>query len=167
MSKRKGADAPRGQSADAPPSRRRPTDDDLEPLMALISEGQSLTASCRRLQVDPPSAHRWLHEDDGRRQRYARALEMRADHFQEQALSIGRAAALGLTFQTDPSEPARKIDANGARVYLDAIKWATARMAPKTAPVQRVSHSFEEMTDEELERAIAEKLRGPDGPSQA
>lgn len=112
----------------------------------MIAEGGSLNASCKELGLDTPSTYHWLHDDDGRRQKYARTCEVRADYLQEQALTLGMGAAAG------------KVKPDGARVAIDAIKWATARMAPKTAPVTRVRHSFEELSDEELDARIAAKL---------
>jgi len=97
---------------------------------------------------------------------YASAREARAEVFQEQMISIGMAAATGRTITIDGEK--RTIRADGARVALDAIKWATARMAPKTAPVERHSHSFENLSDAELDaqlRALESKMRGDAGSS--
>lgn len=138
--------------------KRRPKMEDLETLMFLISEGKSLRAACVEMGLDPPSTHNWLDEDDARRQQYARARELRAECQQEEALVVSKAAALGLKIN------GHKVDAGGARVYLDAIKWSSARMAPKTAPVARVAHSFEHFTDDELDRQIAE-MTGADEPA--
>lgn len=137
-------------------SKRRPEPADLEGILYRIADGESLRAACRALGLDPPSVHHWLDEDEGRRQQYARAREQRAEVLAEQALNLGMAAATGQQVN------GRTIKPDGARVAIDAIKWATARMAPKTAPVQRVSHSFEDLTDEELDARIAAKLAGPD-----
>ena len=124
-----------------------------------ISEGQSLRSTCDKLGLDPPSTHTWLSEDEGRSQQYARAREMRAEHFQEQALALGLAAAMGRKVDGN------KVDPSGARVALDAIKWATARMAPKTAPVQRIdlTSRTRQMTDAEIAEEIA-ALEGGAGP---
>lgn len=133
--------------------KRRPTDDDLAPLLFRIAEGESLRAACREQGLDPPSTHTWLDQDEGRRQQYARARELRAEVHAENGLAIGYAAASGREIDVDGV--VAKIDPTGARVALDAIKWATARMAPKTAPVQRHSHAFEHLTDDEIDGEIA------------
>jgi hypothetical protein len=129
--------------------KRRPTAEDLAPMMAIIGSGKSLRAACRKLGIDPPAAHRWINEDEGRRQQYALAREERAETLQEDGLTVTKAAALGQAVN------GHKIDPAGARVYLDALKWAAARMAPKTAPVQRVAHTFSHLSDEELAAEIA------------
>ena len=124
--------------------KRRPEDADLPKVIRLVSEGKSLRAACRRLGLDPPSTHTWLDADDARRQQYALAKEQRAEVLAEKALKIGLDASKGL------------VKADGARVALDAVKWASARMAPKTAPVTRIAHSFDDLTSEERRRRIAE-----------
>lgn len=131
--------------------KRRPTTEDLEPVLELIWEGKSLSEACRKLELHIPSTSDWLHADAGRSEQYARAREGRAEFLQEDALAVNRAAALGLKVG------ANKVDASGAKGYLEATKWATARMAPKTAPVQRVEHSGEigSRTDEEIAARIA------------
>lgn len=129
--------------------KRRPVAEDLAAMMAIIGSGKSLRAACRELGIDPPAAHRWINEDEGRRQQYALAREERAETLQEDGLTVTKAAALGQQVN------GHKIDPAGARVYLDALKWAAARMAPKTAPVQRVAHTFSHLSDEELAAEIA------------
>jgi len=128
---------------------RRPEPDDLPALMAIVASGKSLRAACREVGVDPASTHTWIKADEGRRQHYADAREERAETLQEDGLTVTKAAALGQQVN------GHKIDPAGARVYLDALKWAAARMAPKTAPVQRVAHTFSHLSDEELAAEIA------------
>ena len=135
-------------------SKRRPKDEDLEAVLELIWDGQSLRTACDKLGLHTPSTSTWLHADDKRCEQYVRAREGRAEFLQEEGLSVTKAAALGLPVNGKP------VDATGSRAYLDAIKWATARMAPKTAPISRVRLSFEELSDEELDARIAERLHG-------
>lgn len=129
---------------------RRPKDEDLTPLLDMIWEGQSLRAACEKLGLHVPSTSTWLHADNGRREQYARAREGRAEAMQEEVLSITRAAAMGMQYR------GKKVDAAGARAHLEATKWATARMAPKTAPVQRVALSYEHLSPEEIRERTAE-----------
>ncbi len=147
----------------APAGKRRPKDEDLDQVLYSIASGASLKATCEEMGLDTPSTHRWLESDDDRRQSYARAREMRAEIFQEQALEVGLAAATGGEIQVGSEK--RKVDASGARVLLDAIKWAAARMAPKTAPVTRldVTSRARQMTDEEIAAELAMyETRGQD-----
>lgn len=127
---------------------RRPQDEDLTPLLEMMWEGCSLSEACRGLGLHVPSTSTWLHSDEGRREQYAHAREGRAETLQEEVLALTKAAAVGAQVG------GKKVDAAGARAYLDAIKWATARMAPKTAPVERHHHTFGELTDEELAAQI-------------
>ena len=92
-----------------------------------------------------------LRDDQGLSEQYARALELRADCQQEEAVEVSRAAALGTPIK------GKKVDAAGARVLLDAIKWSSARMAPKTAPVQRIDLTGKvgALPDEELAARIS------------
>ena len=147
----------------APAGKRRPTDEDLDQVLASVASGTSLNATCAEMGLDTPSTHRWLESDDDRRQSYARAREMRAEVFQEQALEVGLAAATG--GQIKVGDEVRKVDAGGARVLLDAIKWASARMAPKTAPVTKIDMTSRtrQMTDEEIAAELAMfEARGDD-----
>lgn len=136
--------------------KRRPQDTDLEPLLSMIGERHSLRSACRTLGLDPPSTHRWLEADDGRSQQYAHARDSRSDHYEDKALIYGEAAATGTPVMNDDGEMVT-IDPAGYRAYLDGIKWATARMAPKKAPVQRIdlTSRTRQMTDAEIAEEIA------------
>lgn len=127
---------------------RRPTKEDLSRLMDMIWEGNSLRSACEKLGLHVPSTSTWLQSDEDRREQYVRAREGRAEALQEEGLTVTKAAAVGALVN------GKKVDAGGARAYLDAIKWAAARMAPKTAPVERHHHTFGDLTDAELAAQI-------------
>lgn len=135
-------------------------------MFELISEGASFRAACRQLGLHNPTTMELIDSNDDWREQYARAKDLRAEFFQEEALTLGRAASIGAEVNVG-AEGKKKIDPAGLRVYLDAIKWAAARMAPKAAPIQRVSHSFEEMAPDERAKRIAELTakRNGDDPS--
>lgn len=137
-------------------SKRRPEAADIPAVLEAISEGSSLRKACESLGLHTPSTHTFIDADEGLREQYARAREQRAEVLAEQALNLGMAAATGQTVNGKSIKP------DGARVAIDAIKWATARMAPKTAPVTRVRHSFEELSDDELNARIAAMLDAED-----
>lgn len=137
--------------------KRRPRDGDLEPLLELIWEGASLSKACRTLGMHIPSTDTWIHDDDGRREQYARACEGRSDYLQEDALVLNRAAALGMTVELPGEGGTSKVDASGAKGYLEAVKWAAGRMAPKKEPVKRIDLTARtrQMTDAEIEAELA------------
>lgn len=129
---------------------RRPTEDDIPAVLAKISEGKALRAACREMGLDAPSTSTMLNRTtEELRQRYAHARADRVEVMAEEVLTVARAAALGAEVN------GKKVDAAGARVYIDTVKWLAARMDPKGEPVRRVSHSFEGLTDDELNREIA------------
>lgn len=156
--------------SEEPKGQRRPTREDCIAAIAVVADGKSLRAACTSLGLHCPSTHTAINEDAGLREQYERARELRAEHFQEEALTVTKAAALGQSVNN------KQVDAAGARVYLDAIKWAAARMAPKTAPripVDMTVTDLSGLTDEELDalEAIRSKLavpgRNPGGEGQA
>lgn len=139
---------------------RRPTAEDVEPILEMIWAGKSLRKACEALGLHVPSTSD-LMNSAGCREQYARAREGRAEHLAEDALTITRAAALGLTVSTGDAGQKTKVDASGARAYLDAAKWRIGQMVPKLAPMQRVEHSFDGLSDDELEDEI-NRLQGAD-----
>lgn len=143
-------------------SQRDPQESDLQPVLTMIWEGKSLSAACRELGLHIPSTSAWLHADEGREAQYMRAREGRAEFLQEDALTVNRAAAMGVKVPGREGAAASKVDPSGAKGYLEAVKFAIGRMAPKTMPIQRVEHThdFGELSDEEIDRRIAAKLAG-------
>lgn len=134
-----------------PTPQRRPIAEDIPEVLELVSDGKSLREACRKLELHCPSTHTFIDQDDGLREQYARARAMRADHFQEDVLTIAKAAALGLEVG------GKKVDAAGARVYADTVKWAAARMDPKGEPVKRIDMTSRtrQMSDAEIAAEIA------------
>jgi hypothetical protein len=127
---------------------RRPTAEDIEAVLEKISEGKALRAVCREMGLHASSTSALL-KSEAYGARYAHARADRVEVMAEEVLTVSRAAALGAEFN------GKKVDAAGARVYIDTVKWLAGRMDPKGEPVRRVSHSFEGLTDDELNREIA------------
>lgn len=140
-------------------TQRRPIAEDIPEVLELVSGGKSLRDACRQLGLHCPSTHTFIDQDDGLREQYARARELRADHFQEDVLTITKAAALGMEVG------GKKVDPAGARTYAEAVKWAAARMSPKTAPVQRIDMTSRtrQMSDAEIAAEIAALEAGRHG----
>ncbi len=138
------------QKKDQPRPQRRPTADDMPAIMEMISDGKSLRSACEKLGLHVPSTNTFIRADAELGEQYARACEDRADAVQEDVLIIAKAAALGHTVE------GRKVDAGGARVLIEAAKWAIGRMAPKREPVRRMHVQFEDMTSDARLARIAE-----------
>jgi len=109
-----------------------------------------------------PTTHEFIDADDGRREQYTRARAQRGEFYQEEALNLGRSAATGHKVRVPNPETGapelRAVDPKGLAVYLDAIKWAVGRMAPKEGPVHRVAHSFEEGDVEANRKRMADLM---------
>jgi hypothetical protein len=91
----------------------------------------------------------------------------RGEHFAEEGLTVARAAMAGKTVKIDNVE--RKLDHQGVRNYLDFIKWTHGRMAPKAGPVHRIQHSYEDLSDSDIDERISallsERDDGDDEPA--
>jgi hypothetical protein len=69
-------------------------------------------------------SYKKIRDSDCWRRQYALAREIRAEFHVEQALQLGLAAALGRKID------GHSVDAAGARVALNAIRWHSANMDP-------------------------------------
>ena len=82
-----------------------------------IASGRSLLSICSSKDMPSQSmVYRWLQEHDEFREKYVRARERQADHFADQVHEIAQ-------FEED---------VNRARVRIDAIKWHTGKLHPRT-----------------------------------
>lgn len=82
------------------------------------AEGKLLREICRaRRMPHPETVRQWLRENSAFRSRYSLAREALADALAEDAIRVAREA--------------KSADATACRLYVDAIKWYTARLAPK------------------------------------
>jgi hypothetical protein len=132
-----------------PEGKRRPKAEDLQPLIELV-ETMSLRKACAKLGLHRQSTDAWLKSDPERSGQYERAREERAESLQEESLEVTKAAALGTEFD------GKKVDAAGARVYLDAIKWAKGQMAPKTTAPTKFDVAITDLPGDARRARIAE-----------
>lgn len=72
----------------------------------------------------PSTFYEWLNEDDVLAERYARARELQAIYITD---TVGVLAT-----QLVAKRPTHSIDPQAFRGYMDAAKWRTAKLAPKT-----------------------------------
>lgn len=133
--------------------KRRPRKSDVRPVLAIVADGKSLRSACRELGIHPGGMSEMLSSTEELRAQYAGARASRSDYLAEQALNIGLAAATGQLVD------GHKILPDGARVAVDAIKWAAARMHPAGAPVQKFHLTYDAMPDEAIDKRLALLLK--------
>lgn len=126
---------------------RNPVDDDLEPLLDLIFEGDSLRTACRKMGLHTPRTSVWLNADKSRAEQYRVAREGRKEAMEDKGLVLAEAAALGKRVD------GQKVDPAGVRAYNDHAKWVIARMEPKVQRLQ-INHTFGALDDDALEAEI-------------
>lgn len=143
-----------------PEGKRRPRPEDLDAILQIVWDGRSLNAACKELGLHNPSTDTWIKSDPDRSEKYERAREGRGEALQEEALVVSKAAALGMDVN------GRKVDPAGARVYLDAIKWAKGQMAPKTTAAMKIDVAITDLPADARRSRIAE-LTSRMGASEA
>lgn len=129
-----------------------------------LSDGESLRAICRDDHMPNKSmVFRWLYEFQSFRDQYARAKEEQADTLADDILDI---ADDGRNDTYADDEGNKKVDFDAiqrSRLRVDARKWIASKSKPKVYGdriQQEISGTLavEQMSDEELDRKIAEKL---------
>lgn len=89
-------------------------------ICALLASGESLVKVCKRPGMpDKSTVFRWIAEQEGFRDKYAKATEARADAIFEEMFDIADDVT------PDSAEVAK------ARLRVDTRKWALARMNPR------------------------------------
>lgn len=153
--------SPAGKAPPAKPTRFNP--EIAERICVRIAEGRSVRSACSGDGFPAwRTFMRWLASEgeqfDALRQQYTRARECRADARFESLDRVIYELKLG------------KIDAQAARVMMDAIKWQTGKenakrygesvtvKGDKDAPLE--VRSQRDLTDEELAAIAAGGLRG-------
>ena len=83
-----------------------------------LADGELLRDICRPMRMpDRDTVRRWLAENGPFRSQYAIARDPQADALAEEAIHVARNARAGT--------------ASARRLQVDAIKWLTAKLAPK------------------------------------
>jgi len=91
-------------------------------ILQRLADGESMKSKCADKHLpNTGNIFRWLSMgDDALKDRYARAMELRGQHFGEKVADIAQKVL-----------ESEELDANRARVALDALKWSAARLSPK------------------------------------
>ena len=87
-----------------------------------LGGGESLTRACQRLGLDRSQFFDVMENSPAHAERYSRARKLRAEKWSER---IEDAA-------DDLMSDSGKLDANKARVAIDALKWTAAKLHPQT-----------------------------------
>lgn len=119
-------------------------------ICAELAEGRSLRAIVRKKSMPAMSTiFRWLDKHQWFREQYARAREAGADALADDIQDIASRVLVG------------GYDPQAARVAVDAMKWVASKQRPKKYgekldidQTTEVTHKFEDMTDEQLDREI-------------
>lgn len=111
-----------------------------------IACGESLKAIAREQdKPDERQFYRWLRDNEEFRQQYTLAREAQGDADADAVSDIGQRALTG------------EIDANAARVAIDALKWSAGKRKPKVYGDRQqidVSGSLHTKSDDELSDRI-------------
>ncbi len=86
-----------------------------------IAHGRSVRSLLAALDVDVRAFYDLIEESPAHGQRYARARAARADHWSDKIETVA----------TDLLNENSEVDANRARVAIDALKWTAAKLHPQ------------------------------------
>lgn len=91
----------------------------LESIIVGIEEGKTLAQVSHEVGPATSTIKKWIEEDEEFSAMYARAREIRADHFADKVAEIGHKVMEGSLLP------------DAGRVAMDAFKWTAAKMAPR------------------------------------
>ena len=107
------------------------TTETADRICARLAEGESLRAIVADDDMPGQSTvFRWLAENEGFREQYARAREAQADKLFEEILTIADDGSND-TYQTENGEATNHDVIARSRLRVDARKWMASKMAPK------------------------------------
>lgn len=130
-----------------------------------ITLGNSIRTVCKPEHMPAISTfYKWIRTNEQFAKQYARATEERTEAMAEDLLDI---ADNGANDYMDTENGKTKYNGDAikrARLRVDTRKWLMAKMKPKkygdkleVGSTSEVTHKFEDLTDEQLERAIEER----------
>ena len=122
-------------------------------ILAQMAEGKSLTAICKQREMPHVgTVYRWLSEDEGFSEGYARATQARARSYAERMEDVVNQALSG------------EIRPDAARVAVDTFKFVLSRMVPIYADRQQIDVNVQHthsLHHEALKR-LTERAAGTD-----
>lgn len=128
------------------------TDEIFDNICSKLADGESLKSICSKDGMpDKATFYRWLNDSKDLCDRYARAKDDGSDALADDIQDIAEEVRTGV------------LDPNAGRVAGDLKKWVASKLKPKKygdkldlSGESTVIHKFEDMDDEQLERAIQE-----------
>lgn len=97
---------------------------------AIATSNRSLVNICKDNKIGITAVFRWLDENEGFRNQYARARECQADFLADELISISDDSAND-TIVTDKGEIPNNEWINRSRLRVDARKWVASKLKPK------------------------------------
>lgn len=141
-----------------------------------LSEGESLRSICKDDNVPcKQTVLRWLSQDEEFRAQYVRAKELSAEAIAEEMFDIADEGSNDWMERLNGEGEAIGWQLNGehvqrSRLRIDTRKWYLSKIMPKKwGDKQQLEHSghinYSELSDEDIERRIAQLERKQGGPA--
>lgn len=132
-----------------------------------LSEGKSLRTVCKADDMpDKSTVFRWLRTDQDFQDQYTRAKQEAADALADEILDISDDGSNDWMDVEYGNKTVRKTDPEAlqrSKLRVDTRKWLMSKMKPKQYGEHlkidqdtEVTHKFEDMDDDQLDRAIEE-----------
>jgi hypothetical protein len=147
------------------------TEDTAQAICMRIAEGESLRMVCRdEAMPDKSTVLRWLGRHEKFRAQYAHAKEIGIEAIAEELFEIADDGSNDWMELTDSEDNVYGYKANGehiqrSKLRIDTRKWYLSKIVPKkygdkVQTEHSGSISYSNMTEDELERRIAELSQG-------
>lgn len=115
------------------------TDEDFDKILERITHGKSVFAVTKADDVPAITQfYEWLAKSDTNKEKYARALEMRADRHAEEIIEIADDSSGDYGFKEGEDESGQTAkpvflseNVQRSKLRVDARKWTAARMNPR------------------------------------
>lgn len=114
----------------------------IEAICNEIARGKSLVKACKSEGITRQAWYLWLKEHPDLLDRYARAREERADWYADKLIALADRCA------------SESMDPQSAKVAIDAYKWITCRLNPKSYGDKQSVEITQKHTPEDLERFL-------------
>ncbi len=121
------------------------TPENADQILERISEGESLTDAAQSSGVCRQTFYRWMSDHSDLRNAYAHAREVRADWYADKLIELADQCAAG------------ELDPQSAKVAIDAYKWITCRLHPKSYGDKQSVEISKTHTPEDLERLLEQQ----------